>query len=72
MKMRPVGAELFRADRQMDMAKLIGAFHNFANASKSVFIGYRFSRFWLTAIIRDHMNTYGNMYIPIFQVVIKD
>ena len=35
------------------MAKLKVAFHNFANASKSVFIG-----FCLTSIIRDHVCTY--------------
>jgi hypothetical protein len=32
MKVRPVGAELFHADRQTDMTKLIVAFRNFANA----------------------------------------
>jgi len=30
-----VGAELFHADGQTDMAKLIVAFRNFTNASKS-------------------------------------
>ena len=34
MKIRPVGAELFHADRQTDMTKLIVAFRNFANAPK--------------------------------------
>ena len=38
MKIRPVGAELFHADRrtdgQTDMAKPIVAFHNFAKAPK--------------------------------------
>jgi len=29
---RPVGTELFHADGQRDMTKLIAAFHNFANA----------------------------------------
>jgi len=33
-KIRPVGAELFHADRQTDMAKLTVAFRNFANAPK--------------------------------------
>jgi len=32
MKIRQVGAELFQADRQIDMAKLIAALRNFANA----------------------------------------
>jgi len=36
MKIRPVGAELFHADRQTDMTKLRDAFHNFANAPKNV------------------------------------
>jgi len=33
MKIRPVGAEMFQADGQTDMTKLIVAFRNFANAS---------------------------------------
>jgi hypothetical protein len=33
--MRPVGAELFHADGQTDMTKLIVAFHNFVNVSKN-------------------------------------
>jgi hypothetical protein len=32
MKIRPVGAELFYADRQTDITKLTVAFRNFANA----------------------------------------
>jgi hypothetical protein len=36
MKIRPVGAELFHADRRTDMTKLIVAFRNFANAPKNV------------------------------------
>jgi len=32
---RPVGASLFHADGRTDMTKLIPAFRNFANASKS-------------------------------------
>jgi hypothetical protein len=35
MKIRPVGAELFHADRETDMTKLIVAFRNFANAPKT-------------------------------------
>jgi len=34
MKIRPVGAELFQADRQTDMTKLTVPFRNFANAPK--------------------------------------
>ena len=32
MKIRPVGAELFHADRQTEMTKPIVGFHNFAKA----------------------------------------
>jgi len=32
MKIRPVGVELFQADGQTHMTKLIVAFRNFANA----------------------------------------
>ena len=35
MKIRPVGTELFHADRQTDMTKVIVAFCTFANASKN-------------------------------------
>jgi len=36
MKIRPVEAKLFDADRRTDMTKLIFALHNFANASKTL------------------------------------
>jgi len=35
MKIRSVGAELFRSDGQADMTKLIVAFCNFSNAPKN-------------------------------------
>jgi hypothetical protein len=35
MTIHPVGAELFHADGQTDMTKLIAAFRNFANAPKN-------------------------------------
>jgi hypothetical protein len=35
MKIRPVGAEFFHADRRADMTKLRVAYHNFANAPKN-------------------------------------
>jgi len=34
MKLGPMGAELFHADRRTDKTKLIVAFRNFVNASK--------------------------------------
>ena len=35
MKIRPVGADLFHADRRTDMSKLIAPFRDFVNAPKS-------------------------------------
>jgi hypothetical protein len=35
MKIRPVGAELFHADRRTDMTKQVVAFRNFANVPKT-------------------------------------
>jgi hypothetical protein len=35
MKIRPVGAELFHADGETDMTKLIAAFRDFASAPKN-------------------------------------
>jgi hypothetical protein len=35
MEIRPVGVELFQADRRTDMTTLIVAFRNFANAPKN-------------------------------------
>ena len=37
IKIRPVGAELFHADKGTDMKKLIVALRNFANALKKLF-----------------------------------
>ena len=37
LKLRPVGAELFYADRGTDMTTLIVTFRNFANAPKNHF-----------------------------------
>ena len=36
MKIRPLGVELFRADRQRDMMKSTVAFRNFANVPKII------------------------------------
>ena len=49
MKIRPLGGEMFRADRhkdrrtdrQGDMTKLIAAFHNFLNAPQNEWVGPR-------------------------------
>ena len=38
MKIRPAGAELFRADGRTELAKLIVAFRNFAKVPKNVYI----------------------------------
>ena len=38
IKIRPVGTELFHADGQTDMTKLIVAFRNFAKAPKKFYL----------------------------------
>ena len=40
MKICPMGAELFLADRQTDVTQLIVAFPNFANAPKNGWISF--------------------------------
>jgi hypothetical protein len=40
MKIRPVVAELFHAERQMDMKKLTVAFHTFENAPKKGYVSF--------------------------------
>jgi hypothetical protein len=42
MKIRPVGAELFHADRQTDMTKLIVTFRSIMEAHKTTRIKKRF------------------------------
>jgi len=51
IKIRPVGTELFHADRQTGMTKLIVAFRNFANAPKiiKVFNGWVLFEYTLRA-----------------------
>ena len=56
MKIRPVGTELFHADGLTDMAKLIVAFRNFANAPKKHYLlnflfFQRFKNYWTQKII---------------------
>ena len=50
MKILSVGAEMFHADGQTDVTKLIVAFRTFANAPKNV-----------TLVITDNM---GNSHAP--------
>jgi hypothetical protein len=38
MEVRPVGAMLIHADRQMDMTKPVGAFCDYVNVPKKIFI----------------------------------
>jgi hypothetical protein len=49
MKIYPVVAELFHADRQTDMTKLIVGFRNFANAPKSE-QKYTYLKIWIPQI----------------------
>jgi len=50
MKIRPVGAELFRADRRTDMTNLIVCFHTFASSHKTSYI-------WMTIEETNKMDT---------------
>ena len=52
MKIRPVGAELFHADGQTDMTKLMVAFCNFAKSSKT----------GSTTKLLRHINKYGTVH----------
>ena len=55
MKICPVGAKLFHANRQTDTTKLIVACNNFGKAPKSSHIG-KFSVYWKKSkIIISHM-----------------
>ena len=44
LKISPMGAELFHADGQTDMTKLIDAFCNIANGAKNVHMCKQMSR----------------------------
>jgi len=59
LKIRPVGAELFHADGQTDMKKLIVAFRNFANAPKHVPLEYHPSN--CSSGARDQKDSCGNL-----------
>ena len=58
MKIRPVGAKLFRADRRRDMTKLLVAFCNFANAHKKIGKDVR-NTFKTTAVFAQRSNSRG-------------
>jgi len=72
IKIRPVGAELFLADGQTGMTKLIAAFRNFVNAPKNLIVCNQlltlFTAFLLTVChfysrfhgIRKHFVVYKN------------
>jgi len=48
MKIVPVVAELFRADRRTDATKLIDAFHTFAKVPKN---GQKKNKFWTSIFV---------------------
>jgi len=60
MKIRPVGAELFRADGRTDTTKLIVAFHNFVNAPKSYISR---SQFYICIYIYIYTHTHTHTYL---------
>jgi len=57
IKMCPLGAEVFHADRRTDLAKLILAFYNFTNASKTAKL------FIPTHLASDKTFTYTDLYV---------
>jgi hypothetical protein len=63
LKIHPVGAELFHADRRIDgkadMKKLIAAFRNFANEPKHVPLEYHPSN--CSSGARDRKDSCGNL-----------
>jgi len=63
MKMRSVITELFRADGQTDMTKLIVAFRNFANASNSHILT-KILRFRCTVLPAVHTVEYQKVDEP--------
>jgi len=75
MKIHPVGAELFRVDRQTDVMKLIAAFCNLVNVPRnktdalwvqklpcSVTEGLRMCRSILHPLIHVHRMAQGHLY----------
>jgi hypothetical protein len=67
IKIRPVGAELFRADGWTDMTKLIVTFHNFPNAPENNFtqdagcggLDFKWSKSHLIAVNRTPKNLHN-------------
>jgi hypothetical protein len=67
MKILPVEAELFRADRRTDLTKLTIAFDKFANASKNrerLEISHMMRNVYLTAVYKTNP-----LYFPLFVVL---
>jgi hypothetical protein len=78
IKIRPVKGELFHADGQTDLTKLIVAFHNFANAPKTwrfYIIKVKLSRYrpgqalgvpggWVSRISRQSTHEGGKVVSP--------
>ena len=66
--MRSVGVELFHADGQTDMTKLITALRSFANAPKS-------DCFSTKALFPSHRNTYWlsyrQLWVTLYEVLIS-
>ena len=61
MKILPVGAELFHADRRIDMINIIDAVHNFANVPKNGSKSARLSQKMLSSHISRVFGTLSNL-----------
>jgi len=60
MKIRPLGVELFRADRQRDMTKPVVAFCNFGNVTKIINVQLR---------LKIHVRSYTGLFEMIVGVL---
>ena len=59
IKIRPVGAELFHADRRTDMTKVIVAFRNSANEPKNVVCFNWTNHFWIKNVVLTPVSSAG-------------
>jgi hypothetical protein len=66
MKIRPVGAELFNADRRTGMAKLIVAFRNFANAPKNNYERWSWQYRWCATVrMRESSDPLSALFLAV-------
>ena len=67
MEVRPVGAMLIPADRQMDMTKPEGAFHDYMNVPKKIITYHLAHRMSMSRIIFSKKYTH-NVHVKVAKV----